>query len=244
MQLEKKLELEKKLKVVICRLIYLQDLVSRISTFEQISQFDLNKISIASDDVCNAYIGVMHTVGIGNDILKELGFNNCNNIKNIQITPFLHSLNAILASDISDDQRRVLVSGANAVHILLNADNTLKNANQKFFNKKHISGFELLGTFVMAALTNSLQFATLGYLVGSLVATPIGAAQIGAVFGVLFAAVNKAPDRDLAQAKYALARIINVFQKNIHAYTYDMYEKDLVHSELAESYPAPSPLRG
>lgn len=219
-------QLEEKLQVVINRLIHLQNMVGEIDEAKPTDSVELNDIYVASSDVCEAYIDVLRAVGISDDTLQKLGFDNPHNIKKIEITSFLDSLNSLLRSDICDKQRAVLVNGANHTHNLLNARNTLKNSKSPIIFKTKLTGFELFITFAIGALIGASKLAAVGYIIDG-----INGAKVGAALGIFFMSpevYKTVKESELAQAKYTLARSIKIFYDNMHAYKYDMHPKDLL----------------
>lgn len=218
-----------KLQIVINRLNYLEDLTYKIKTTAPISEYDLNGISLAAMDICNGYIEVLNTLGLSKDTLKTLGFDNSENIKNIRISEFMFSLNTILASDIRDQQRSILVNGANSVYFLLNADKKLKNTPSK-----RLTGFELLSTFVLAGLITIFPSACAGYLINGLEGIKIGAA-IGGVLGLL--ATLEAGSSDQTLEILNLRKLIKTFRENLVAYKNNMPAKDLLRTEPVVDLP-------
>jgi len=212
-------------------LIYLQDLVNKLDSFNELNEYELNKIAMANEDLCNAYIGVMRAIGLSNETLQRLGFDSCKNIKNIQIRPFLGEINDILATCVCDKQRAILVSGANAVHTLLDVEHSLKYAKAgKIPQNLYALAFSV---FIFSALLTVGLSSSIGFILDG-----VAGAQLGAALSVMSSLIMYDPSIkrnmrkiEIARVKYTLARTIATFYDNIHAYKFDMPEKDLYCDE-------------
>lgn len=217
---DRTMSIDNALETLIYRLDKLSNLLDSINEKNPVKESKLALITVTTKDIHAAFIDVLIAVGLSAETIEQLGIDTLAKTQKISATEFVQKLDNLIKSQISEDQREILLHGAAATKELLASSSTLKNAKTCTMSSKDYH-YAVLGAFVTDVILLCTPFAGVGYMING---------ATGAKFGLGLCMALCIPNLscgELAQAKYNIHSTVKALRSDIHEYRYSIPNKEM-----------------